>query len=231
MPSFSVALLTALPIGLPGEAPGAFVKVDGRECLLRSVELFLNRSNIKQIQLLVSQAQAEESKRKFGAHLGFSGVKLIAAGNSWLDQLAEAAQRLSPDCTHVILHDAARPAVAFSDIDALLEEAIKHPIVALTAPIRNELVEVDPAGKPVAIHPAQRFAQLVTPWAFVKEKFLAVANTKQPPDAGAIKLLRGSALNVRASTAADASLIKTMLNSLPKPKMRAADNPFEEAQW
>jgi 2-C-methyl-D-erythritol 4-phosphate cytidylyltransferase len=231
MAIFSVALLTALPTGLSGEAAGAFVKVDGRECVLRAVELFLNRSNIKQIQLVVAPAQFEEAKRKFGAHLGFSGVKLVAGGQTWVEQIAGAAERLSDDCSHVLLHDAARPAVAYSDIDAILEEGAKHPIVALTAPVRNELVEVDPSGKAVAILPAQRFAQLVTPWVFEKEMFQAMARAKGEPDAKSVKLLRGSPLNVRASTAADASLLKTMINSLPKPKVRAGDNPFEEAQW
>jgi hypothetical protein len=79
MPKFSVLLLTA-PAG-PGLDPGgAIVKVDGRESLLRSVELFLNRDNISQIQLAVLPAAMEEFKRKFGGHLGFSGVKLVPGG-------------------------------------------------------------------------------------------------------------------------------------------------------
>jgi len=47
MAVFSVLLLTAAPPSQ--EAGGAFVKIDGRESLLRAVELFLNRENIKQM--------------------------------------------------------------------------------------------------------------------------------------------------------------------------------------
>ena len=47
MAVFSVLLLTAPPPGLSGEAGGSLVKIDGREALLRSVELFLNRENVK----------------------------------------------------------------------------------------------------------------------------------------------------------------------------------------
>src|SRR4051794_21055982 len=104
--TFSVLILTASPPGLPAETGGVaggagpFIKIDGREALLRSVELFLNRDNVKQIQLVFLPADAEEGKRKFGAHLGFSGVKLVSGGPKWLDQIAAGAEKLSAEATH-----------------------------------------------------------------------------------------------------------------------------------
>src|SRR5439155_17770427 len=80
MADFSVLLITAAPPGHGSEAGGAFVKIDGREALLRSAELFLNRPQIKQIQMTFMSDMMEEAKRKYGGHLGFSGAKLIAAG-------------------------------------------------------------------------------------------------------------------------------------------------------
>jgi len=231
MASFSVLILTAAPPGQSVEAGGAFVKIDGRECLLRSVELFLNREPIKQIQLAVLPENQEEAKRKYGGHLGFSGVKMIAAGPKWIDQIAAAAEKVSPDCTHVIVHDAARPAVAFSDIDALLAEAEKHPAIVLTAPLRSSLVEVDEGAAAVAFHPPSRFVQLLTPQAYTREKFLEMAKTRAEVHPSQITLLKGSPLNVRVAGPGDAALVKAMLNMLPKPKVRGPENPFEEAQW
>jgi 2-C-methyl-D-erythritol 4-phosphate cytidylyltransferase len=230
MAAFSVVLLTAVPNHLGADGIGAFVKVDGRECLLRSVELFLNRDNVKQIQLLVSPEAMEESKRKYGAHLGFSGVKLIAGGQGWIDQIA-AGQTISADCSHVILHDAARPAVAYGDIDALMAEAQKHPAVALATNLRGGLAELDESGKPIDFRPPQRFLQVVTPWAMRKEKFIELAKSKRDLAAGELILLRSSPLNLRVGGGSDAGMVKTMINMLPKPKIKAADNPFEEAQW
>jgi 2-C-methyl-D-erythritol 4-phosphate cytidylyltransferase len=231
MAKFSVVLLTVPPAGQPAEGPGAFVKIDGRESLLRSVELFLNRDNIGQIQLVVTTEEMEEAKRKFGGHLAFSGVKLIPGGPKWFDQIAAAAEKISPECPHVILHDAARPIVAFSDIDALLDEASKFPVVALCASVRSELAEVDPANKPLAFHSPTKFVQLLYPWSFRKDKFLEMAKTRSEPQTSALSLLRGSPLNMRISNSSDAHMAKALLNMLPKPKIRAADNPFEEAQW
>jgi len=94
MAEFSVLLLTAAPPSQ--EAGGAFVKIDGREALLRSVELFLNRENVKQIQLAFLPEDLEEGKRKYGGHLGFSGVKVISGGPRWIDQIAMGVEKLQP---------------------------------------------------------------------------------------------------------------------------------------
>jgi 2-C-methyl-D-erythritol 4-phosphate cytidylyltransferase len=231
MASFSVVIVTAVPSGLGADGAGAFVKIDGRECLLRAVEMFLNRDGVKQIQLVVADDQFEEAKRKFGGHLSFSGAKLVVAGKQWMDQLAAVADKISADATHVIIHDAARPAVAYNDLDALAAEAEKHPIVVMTTSVRGGVIETEESGKPVALRSGQRFQQVVTPWVFRKDKFLEMAKNRRDPAAGEMWLLRSSPLNVRLSHAADVSMVKAMISLLPKPRIKASDNPFEEAQW
>ena len=231
MAVFSVLVMTAAPPGLSAEAGGAYVKIDGREALLRSVELFLNRDNVKQIQLAVLPEQMEEAKRKFGAHLGFSGVKLISGGPKWIDQIKAAGDKVSADATHVIVHDAARPAVPYSDIDALLEAAEKSDAVTLAAPVRTQLVELDEGGSPVSYHTPGAFMHLLTPQAFSKQKFTEMASGGRELHPSQVKLLKGSPLNARLGGPGDATLVKAMLNMLPKPKVKPPSSPFEEAQW
>jgi 2-C-methyl-D-erythritol 4-phosphate cytidylyltransferase len=230
MPTFSVLILTAAPPGMAAEGGGAFVKIDGREALLRSVELFLNRPEIKQIQLAIDPDDLEEVRHKFGAHLGFSGVKLVSGGPRWMDQIAAAASTLNAEATHVLMHDAARPAVPFSDIDALMEAAGKHPAVALATPVRGTLVETDEGGSAVSFHLANHFQHLLTPQAFSKGVFLEMAGKKIEVHPSRVTLLKGSPLNVRIGGSGDAVLVKCMLGMLPKPKSKAAANPFDEAQ-
>jgi 2-C-methyl-D-erythritol 4-phosphate cytidylyltransferase len=230
-PVFSVLVLTAPPPGLPAEAGGAYVKIDGREALLRSVELFLNRDNVKQIQLAVLPEMAEEAKRKYGAHLGFSGVKLLTAGPRWADQLAAAADRIAPEATHVLVHDAARPAVPYSDIDALMDEAPKHDATVLAALLRSALVEVDEGGNPLAYRRAAEFMALLTPQAFSKAKFEQMAKSGKDLHASEASLVKASPLNVRVGGGVDAGFVKAMIAMLPKPKMKPPSSPFEEAQW
>lgn len=231
MAVFSVLVLTAAPPGLASEAGGAYVKIDGREALLRSVELFLNRDNVRQIQLVVLPDQLDEAKRKFGAHLGFSGVKLLSGGPKWVDQIKAAGATVSPDATHVIVHDAARPAVPFSDIDALMEAAEKSDAVTLAAPLRTPVVEVDEGGSAVSYHLPASFMHLLTPQAYSKQKFAEMASTGKELHPSQVRLLKASPLNARLGGPGDATLVKAMMHMLPKPKAKPLSSPFEEAQW
>jgi 2-C-methyl-D-erythritol 4-phosphate cytidylyltransferase len=230
-PVFSVVVLTAPPPTQASEAGGAYVKIDGRESLLRGVELFLNRENVKQILLVVENDTLEEAKRKYGTHLGLMGVKLVGAtGPKWPDQIAAAGPKIAPECTHVIVHDGARPAVPFSDIDSVMECAEQNPVVMLVTAMRNQLVEVDEGGNPVAYHLPTHYMQLMTPQAFSKEKFLQYAGGKEP-HASEGKLVKGSPLNLRVGGSAEERIAKAMISMLPKPKVKAPTSPFEEAQW
>jgi 2-C-methyl-D-erythritol 4-phosphate cytidylyltransferase len=231
-PVFSVVILTAPPPGLSSEGGGATIKIDGREVLLRTVELFLNRDNVKQVLVVFPAEQMEEAKRKFGGHFGFSGVKMVTAtGPKWNNQIAAAGKAIAAEATHVILHDGARPAVPYSDIDALMAEVEGHDVVALTTPVKSQLIELDEGGGPVAYHLPSRFAQLVTPQAYAKAKFAAMAESGQDVHASEVTLLKGSPLNQRLSHGGETSLVKAMINMMPKPKLKAPSSPFEEAQW
>jgi 2-C-methyl-D-erythritol 4-phosphate cytidylyltransferase len=231
MATFSVLVLTAPPPGLSNEAGGAFIKIDGREALLRSVELFLNRDKVKQIHLAIAPEAMENARQKFGAHLGFSGVKLISAGPRWIDQIAASVATLNPDVSHVFIHDAARPAVPFSDIDALMESAEKHEAVALSTPLKTGLAEVDEGESPIAFHTPASYRLMLTPQAFSRAVFLELANKKTELHPSRLTLLKGSALNVRVGCAGDAALVKAMIGMLPKPKIKSGLSPFDEAQW
>jgi 2-C-methyl-D-erythritol 4-phosphate cytidylyltransferase len=231
MATFSVLILTAAPTGQGAEAGGAFVKIDNREAMLRSVELFLNRDEVKQIQVCFLPDGLEEAKRKYAPHLTFSGVKVYAGGPRWIDQIAAAKDRIEPEATHVIVHDAARPAVPYSDVDAVIEAAAKHDAVVLAAPSRTPLVEVDEGGNAMAVHPITRFMQLLTPQCFSRGRFDEIAGAKQDLHPSHLHIVKGSGLNVRIGGAGDLSLVKAMLNMLPKRKVKGPSNPFEEAQW
>jgi 2-C-methyl-D-erythritol 4-phosphate cytidylyltransferase len=227
---FTALVLTAAPHGESADSGGALLKLDGREVGLRSVELFLNRPEIKQIAVVVSPEAEEEVKRKLGGALGFMGVKLWVGGRKWGEQLAAAAPKIAAEATHVLIHDASRPVTPFGDIDAVLEAAPKHAATALAAPVRSPLLELDEAGGARAAHPANAFMTLLTPQVFSRQRFTELAGGRavHPSE---WKLVNGSALNVRIGYPADVSLAKAMMNMLPKAKSKAPSNPFEEAQW
>jgi len=231
MAIYSVILLTAAPAGQSSEAGGAYVKVDGRESLLRAVEMFLNRDNVKQLQLVVTQQSAEEAKRKFGANLGLYGVKLVAGGVKWIEQIQAAGKNVAAECSHVLVHDTARPAVPYTDIEAAMGESEKSDAVILAAPVRSSLIELDEGSAGLAYHLPSRFMQIQTPQIFARKVFDQMVKSGAEPHASQVKIVRGSPLNIRVGSASDASFAKAMIAMLPKPKIRAASSPFDEAQW
>jgi len=230
MTSFSVFVLTAPPPGLAGENSW-MIKLDGRETILRTVEMFLNRDPIKQIVVVFDASQIEEAKRKLGGHFSFSGIKLATGGPRWVDQMAMAAENLSPDTSHVLVHDAARATVPYSDIDALMQHAEQKPIVSLAAAVGSTLVEIDEGGNALAVHLPSSYQQLLTPQSFARAKFLELAKAKKEAHASEISLIKGSNLNVRLGGGTEASYVKAMINPLPKPKIKGPLTPFDEAQW
>lgn len=230
MANFSVILLTAPPPGLASDIGGYLVKIDQREILLRCVEMFLNRENIKQVQVVFAPEAMDEARRKFYAHLSFTGVRMLTGGATWMEQIVAAKEKIAPDTTHVVVHDAARPLLPWADLDAVLEAAEKHEAVVLAAVLRNGLIEVDAGGAPMATHPPSGFHSLLTPQVFAMAKYQEMCAKKAELHASQLHIVRGSQLNVRIGPG-DASLAKALLNVLPKAKAKPLTNPFEEAQW
>ena len=114
---------------------------------------------------------------------------------------------------------------------ATMEAAAQHEALTLTAPLRTPLVEVDEGGNALAIRKPAEFVQLLAPQVFSRAKFEEMARSRQEVHPSQLSLLKGSPLNVRISGPGDSTLVKAMLNLLPKPKVKGATNPFEEAQW
>src|SRR5437867_13431485 len=95
--TFSALILTAAPPNLGADAGGGFVKIDGREAILRCVELFLNRENVKQVQVVFHPEEAEEGSRKYRGHLGLFGVDVLTGGPTRTDQTVATAEQTTPE--------------------------------------------------------------------------------------------------------------------------------------
>ncbi len=234
MPTFAVAVLTATPPG--AQAPGfqvsdstpGLLKVGDRESLLRAVDLLTNHPDIAHSFVAFLPDDAAEAKRKHGANLSFSGFKAVE-GADWFQQAAAVLAALAAEVTHVVLHDAARPAVGGDEAQALLAEAAKVEAVALAGVPDGPLVTVDEAGMPTGLAPAVRV--LATPMAFSREAFEAYVEQKDGFDLRRFSLQQTGRYNVRVTDGPSAKFAKNMLQLVPGKKKSAAFSPFDEAQW
>ena len=91
-----------------GKRKKAFVDVAGRAVFLRSVELFSNREDIKQVLLGIAPEDEELVSVKWGPNLKFFGVKVFLGGGERFDTVRKGLDLVTDDIDHVAVHDASR---------------------------------------------------------------------------------------------------------------------------
>ena len=191
------------------------------------MELFGNREGVGQSMLVIDPARADAYKQKVGSHLSFIGVKLIVGGQTLAEQMKAAREKLTAEVTHVIVHDAARPAVPYTDLDALFALDPLQPAAAMGVRVAGMLAEAG-ALPGLGNRVERSVLQVMTPLRFTRSTYDAVCEAGALPSE--FYLISASPLNVRCGDH-DPKYIKTMIDLLPKPKAKPPSSPFEEAQW
>lgn len=114
----------------------------GRPVLLRTVELFAKRDDVAAIVVAAPPDAMDEFRARFGGPLSFHGARIVAGGKAerW-ETVKLALAALPDDCTHVAIHDAARPAASNDLIDRVFAAARLHdaviPGVAVTSTLKR----------------------------------------------------------------------------------------------
>lgn len=102
----------------------------GRALLLRTVELFTKRDEVRSIIVAGPPDDLDAFRDRFGAQLGFHGVQIVAGGRMerW-ETVKNALAAVPNDATHVAVHDAARPGASDELIGRVFEAAQVHAAV------------------------------------------------------------------------------------------------------
>ena len=137
---------------------GASQKLDqdvgGRPLLLRTVELFTKRDEVQSIVVAVPPEKLDEFKSKYGPSLSFHGATIVAGGREarW-ETVRNALAELPKSCTHIAVHDAARPATSPDLMARLFEAAGTLPavvpaleIAATVKRVGDEAIDVSDRG-------------------------------------------------------------------------------------
>lgn len=133
----------------------------GRPVLHRSIELF---TNLPQTHIIIvagpADATAMEAFRlRHGDKLGMLGCKLCAGGKDHRYETVQNALKLVPsECSHVAIHDAARPCTPGELIERVLQAAEDHPAVIPGVPVGDTLKRV---GEPIKQQSADPLAAIL----------------------------------------------------------------------
>ncbi len=117
----------------------------GRPLLHRTVELFVNHDRPSSIIVAgpPDGPRFDEFKLRHGDRLALLGVTLCPGGAAHRWQTVHAAlTHVAPDCTHIAVHDAARPAATPRLLDRVFDAALAHDAVIPGVPVSDTLKRV-----------------------------------------------------------------------------------------
>ena len=124
-----------------GSADKLAQDLGGRPLLMRTVELFTKREEVSSILVAGPPDSIEDFKNRYGAALGFLGAQIVEGGRGERWESIRNALGQAPDCSHIAVHDAARPAVSKALLDRLFEAAKSLaavvPAVQITATVKR----------------------------------------------------------------------------------------------
>ncbi|MEX0655629.1 MAG: 2-C-methyl-D-erythritol 4-phosphate cytidylyltransferase [Phycisphaeraceae bacterium] len=126
----------------------------GKAVFVRAIELFLRRPEVSDVLLAVHPEKLEAFALRWGDTLRFLGVRLVAGGTveRW-ETVAKALAEVPAHCTHVAVHDAARPMTSDALIERVFAAAATHDAVIPALPVTSTLKrvkELDTASEPPA---------------------------------------------------------------------------------
>lgn len=226
-----------------GKVKKQFAAIDGRAVFLRSLELFINREDVLETFLAVSPEDLDFVKTKFGANLGFMGVKILKGGAERYQTVQQCLAAVSPEAKFIAIHDAVRPCLTAERISEVFSAARKHGAALLAAEVTATLKRV---GRDHFIEQTverNHLYQAQTPQVFkadlIRDAYRKLPAGKNITDDAQVAELAGYKVavvpgdisNIKITAPADLKLAEAILDILPKPKPKGPLNPFEEAQW
>ncbi len=227
-----------------GNRKKPFVDVGGRAVFLRSVELFDERDDVKQIILAIDPEDEEIVKVKWGANLSFFGVKICFGGEQRFETVQNALKLIGDDIDIVAIHDAARCCLTKQWLDAVITEASKNGAAMLASPVTATLKQVEDMTIAKTIDRSDLY-EAQTPQVFKAELIKrAYANLNTLDKATItddaqlvealgekVRIVETDSSNIKVTTPADIPIAAAILKSRPKPKPEGYVGPYAEAQW
>jgi 2-C-methyl-D-erythritol 4-phosphate cytidylyltransferase len=218
-----------------------FVELKGRAIWVRSAEVFVNRPDVVQTIVAVSPDDLEWFKEKYRPNLAFMNVEIVAGGAERADTVQNALARVRADVEYVAVHDAARPLIVKEWIDKVFNAAVQTgaaiPAVRVAATLKRvggdqRISEtVSREGLWEAQTPQVYQRKLLLDAYAKRGDFVATDEAQLVERIGhAVKVVEGSPMNFKITTADDFRMAEAVVEALPKAKTLRALHPFADEE-
>ena len=235
-----------------GKRKKPFVDVAGRAAFLRSIELFADRDDVKQILLGIPKEDEELVNVKWGTNLQFFNVKIFFGGAERFETVTKALELVRDDIDLIAVHDAVRCCVTKEWIEKVISTAAQTGAAILACPITATIKQVkdntiiktiDRTGIYEAQTPQVFDAKLLKK-AYENLKNLdkgkiSVDSTGSPRDDAQlveaigekVSIVETDFSNIKITQQSDVAIAEAIIKSRPKPKPKGYVGPYGEAQW
>lgn len=227
-----------------GKRKKPFVDAGGRAVFLRSVELFANRSDVKQVILVIAPEDEELVEIKWGPNLKFFGVETCFGGEERFDTVKKALELVKDDIGLVAVHDAVRCCVKGQWLDGCFTAAAETGAAILACPVvatikgvkDNTIIKTVDRGGLYEAQTPQVFETSLLKRAY--ENLKNLDKSKISDDAQLVEALgqkvaivETDSSNIKITRQSDIAIAEAILKTRPKPGPKGPAGPYIEAQW
>lgn len=227
-----------------GKRKKPFVDVAGRAAFLRSVELFSDRDDVKQILLAIPPDDEELVTVKWGANLKFFNVKICFGGDERFDTVKSALELIKDDIDLIAVHDAVRCCATKEWIEQVVAKAGETGAAILACPVVGTMKETR-EGTIIKTVDRTVLYEAQTPQVFgaelLKKAYENLKNldkNKISDDSQLVEMLgekvsivETDSSNIKITRPNDIAIAEAILKSRPKPTPKGPTGPYIEAQW
>lgn len=169
---FSVIILAAGSSTRMEGTNKQLAKINDTPVFVMSALAFQRSEMVKEI--IIAAPEEEVSRyEKMARNFGVEKLKTaVAGGRTRFLSVSNALEQVSKDCTHIAIHDGARPLISTADIDRVLADAVKYDAAIAASPATDTVKVVGSNGFIDSTPPREKLYYAQTPQAFSKKLYL-----------------------------------------------------------
>ena len=227
-----------------GKRKKAFVDVAGRAVFLRSVEIFANRDDVKQVLLGISPEDEELVNIKWGPNLKFFDTTIFLGGDERFDTVNKGIELVKDNISLIAVHDACRCCVTAELIDKVITAAAENGAAIPACPVTATIKEAQD-NTIIRTVDRENLYEAQTPQVItvelLKKAYENLKNLNQDKisdDAQLVEALgqkvtivEADSSNIKITRQSDIAIAEAILKSRPKLVPKGPAGPYIEAQW
>jgi 2-C-methyl-D-erythritol 4-phosphate cytidylyltransferase len=194
-----------------------FIEISGLPVLARTMKVFEDCDLIREVVLVVNEADIVYCKQEIVDRFGFYKVKCIVAGGAKRQEsVSKGLSEVDSDCGVVLIHDGARPFVREECIADCINTAYEFGAACVAVPVKDTIKEADRDNFIQSTLDRSSIWAIQTPQGF-KREIIMDAHRKAAEDGFSgtddavlverigvrIKLVMGSYCNIKITTRED----------------------------